>query len=776
MKPPRDPFESGDQNNENDDKPEIMETEQNKQPFEKLPNNGEIKNPQQTEKRAHFIYHTAEPKVNGEIEQTKETEEEVLAEPTKEKIDPNTNGEELKKEKIDPDMNGEETIVKVEDPPHTEMNSHFSENREKPVENDKNEKTTWGRIKGFFRKRPNEVDEMDNNDIGIKFGGFSIQSNLKNLNEWKKQSQEGIGGSIFLKKNIDGIIEDINRKKEDTNWTCSLKGHLGTGFQLEEFNRLEDTDIFISFRKGISDVEQEKTSKNVQKISQHPLVKGVKFDILPDIKTLSNNEQNQKIIDSDALSFKKNNIGATYEREKDCITIPVEYASNPDQLIFYTGHEIGHRVTNGPFFKLARKHDFPFTDILQDQRISINEQQWKELDDDFDALLKLREKIATPNELELLETKGARMNITQEELNAVLDKGGTVEVLPAADFKRNNEENKNLPGRQVELLKKGGEVVVLPKDLFHLEYPFKIEEHLEKSGPRSGTKEENFADEMYAVCSEYMLREDLVREKPLIIDGNKHHFAVSQFIKYVKGSLNGDDSRDLNTAVKDILGQLIDIDGKQPEMTESALLWWGVSSDHVNHLKKKEMMIRSSFDEAYELYEIMEGKPIPVNKIAGVFRLTDGKEQRITFWEALHKDPKIDLKKMRGIQGHIQNSSVQDFHKWVSSNECAKLFFNNSRAYYFEDEDVYFISEGNHRAIYAIMTGADTYHVTEIRHHKLKEQKKIEFQQRYGGKIGLLKWLPSRISNFYLNSAKNDWEYTRLQKMINESTQQKKKD
>ncbi|MFJ7994714.1 hypothetical protein ACIQY5_21565 [Peribacillus frigoritolerans] len=777
LKPPRDPFEKGDQNNRNVDKPEIKETDQKKQPFEKLPMMSEIENPQQPKKKLHFIFQPVEPKVNSKELKEKPIDLNTKGEEVPEQtLDPATKGEEVKKKPIDLNTDGAELKKETID----------LENREKPVENDKSKITTW--LKGIFPNRPNEVDKVNPNDIGTIFSNFTKEHYLKSLeSDLEDYRDERVFSSISNMERAKEKIEDITAKLKDPNVTFILEkenvinkiNHIN--YNLKEFNRLEDTDIFISFRKGISDIEQEKISENLQKISHHPLVKGVNIDILPDNRAENPNE----IVDEDALRFINHGTAATYQYENDCITFPVENASDPKKLIIYLGHEIGHRVTNGPFIDSESQHDFPYKEILQKQKISINKDRWEKLGDDFETLYELREKIVTPNEFkdhkELLETKGARLNITQEELDDVLDKGGTVKILPAADFNRDDEENKDLPGIQVELLEEGGELVVLPKGLLNLDYPFNIKEHLIKRGDATVYEKKTFKEEMYAICSEYMLRDDLKREKPIITDGEKHHIAVSQFINYVKDRLIGDDSRDWETAVKDILGQLIkDIDGKDPEMTETALLWWGVSSDHVNHLKKKEMMIRRSFDEAYDLYEITEGKPIPVNKIAGVFRLTDLKKQRITFWEALHQDPKIDLKKMRGIQAHIQNSSVQDFHKWVSSNECAELFYNNSRAFYFEDDDVYFISEGNHRAIYAIMTGADTYHVTEILHHKLKEQKKIEFQQRHGGKIGigLLKrqWLPSGISNYFLNSAKNDWEYTRLQKMINESSQQKKKD
>ncbi|MEK4069002.1 hypothetical protein [Peribacillus sp. FSL R5-0717] len=255
------------------------------------------------------------------------------------------------------------------------------------------------------------------------------------------------------KKQYNSLKDKVMKKRRDPNSTFTLEqGGKGNKPRLREYKRAAGSNIFTSFGEGISDTAKRASSQNMKRVGTHPLFTGAK------IQTHSGRD------------FKNRNIA--YDYQQDYMKIPVELASDPKKVVPTLCKGIGYRAVNR-----KSHHDNPFTELLEHQKLSLNEQQWSEFGNAVDPIWEIRN------------------------------------------------------GAQV------------PKDLSEFENVL---------GKKSPYSRQRFNEEMFALGSSLMLRDDVAADQPKITDRDKLFFVVRELMKYIYNRLRNKDPRSKLEFMKDL--------------------------------------------------------------------------------------------------------------------------------------------------------------------------------------------------------------------------------
>ncbi|GAB6456297.1 hypothetical protein bcgnr5390_11940 [Bacillus luti] len=165
-------------------------------------------------------------------------------------------------------------------------------------------------------------------------------------------------------------------------------------------------------------------------------------------------------------------------------------------------------------------------------------------------------------------------------------------------------------------------------------------------------------------------------------------------------------------------------------INEETLIQYGVSKEYISETIERKLL---TDHHDYYLYDCTDdtlvNNLIPVEKIIGIGRLTPnfGRHRfNISFWKTLQEESSnINNHKFKNIQTMIETHGLQHFHDWIENDSSE---FDNF-AHYYEEEDVFFIVEGQHRAMWAILTGAKYYKVNTTYIHRLNKHKVQKFEE-----------------------------------------------
>lgn len=150
------------------------------------------------------------------------------------------------------------------------------------------------------------------------------------------------------------------------------------------------------------------------------------------------------------------------------------------------------------------------------------------------------------------------------------------------------------------------------------------------------------------------------------------------------------------------------------------LLSKGVSTDHIELLKRKKVININKRLYDYTIEEITDFKDVPVSKIVSTQRT--GLPLR-SWWETIF-DSNINnnLNSWNNITNEFKKvGTVGEFHQYLYEG-----FPPIEAIDYYPELDLYEVTEGHHRTLWAILTGMPTIKAKSMTIHKINNKKCLE--------------------------------------------------
>ncbi|MGG4392111.1 hypothetical protein COK01_24805 [Priestia megaterium] len=161
----------------------------------------------------------------------------------------------------------------------------------------------------------------------------------------------------------------------------------------------------------------------------------------------------------------------------------------------------------------------------------------------------------------------------------------------------------------------------------------------------------------------------------------------------------------------------------------------GISKEHIDLLKKEKLKsdieLEKYFDLDSKVRDDTKFELVPVSKIKGLNRHRG--EAGYTWLDHVEKKAGgLDKRKFESIQQKLDNTSLEEFKEWFSSDSFP-MKQDKLTLFYYADYDEYYVGNGNHRTSWAKLVDAEyikanviTYRYNPIKYTNFQKVKRLE--------------------------------------------------
>lgn len=168
-------------------------------------------------------------------------------------------------------------------------------------------------------------------------------------------------------------------------------------------------------------------------------------------------------------------------------------------------------------------------------------------------------------------------------------------------------------------------------------------------------------------------------------------------------------------------------------MTEKHLINIGIKEEHIKWLKETKLLSRPSNSECYDSKK-MNDIVVPVEKIVGLGLRGESNE---SWWD--HYEGTKGVLSRRRLVELKRSLEKQGLERFIGTF-LDKKYTDQLRMVYYSDQDLYFVSEGQHRTTMAKVVNTPSMLINEVIYMELnlEKQKRFEHKKQMQNKLEVL--------------------------------------